>query len=252
MLFIFFALASSQYFPDGFVPPPRRQCEQQMRMNDCWGPAVSTENVCLWDAADGLCSEYSEEDMESTCNIFMEDSSCTSRTFCAWNDSDLKCESHEQNVETEYSDTHLVNCAIQPRERCNDYAGFGTECAWHAMQGKCTRGYAGNSDFLCQSFDGTQCWDVGLCMYDDTLGCVSRLSHLNDFPEAAFGNGESEGPTLTKTHNTSDTNNKITFLQIIAMVSIGLLFGVLTGLVGTYLCRKPSKSPADMDLYAPI
>lgn len=208
--------------------------------------------MCQWDAADGLCSEYSDEDMESTCNIFMEDSSCKSRRFCDWNDSDLKCEAHESNVETEYSDTHLLNCALQPKEKCNDYAGFGTECAWHALQGTCTRGYAGNPDFLCQSFDGFTCGDVGLCMYSETLGCVSRLSHLNDFPEAAWGNGENEGGTLRSTHKTESSNTKKLVLQLGAMALIGLLFGVLAGSISVYLCKKSSDSPAPVDMYAPI
>ena len=77
-IYIFFNLISAQgfRFPDGFVPPPPKECDTIMNPQDCWGPSMATENICLWDAADGLCSEQSHEDMESVTSLFFPARKC--------------------------------------------------------------------------------------------------------------------------------------------------------------------------------
>lgn len=242
MLHILFTLASaSNYysFSDGFQPPAQKDCETILIANTCWGPSVATENVCLWEATDGLCSEASFEDMESTCGIFMEPSSCLSRRFCAWNDGDLKCDAHELTTENEYADAHYLDCPSLPQANCNDYGGYGTECGWHAWSGTCKRGYAGNVDFLCQAFSSTSCLNVGICWYDNTLGCIGRDHIPGGIPEGNYDYSNGESPTLKKIHPTPKTVIEIDY-RFGALVVIGLFIGLLIGTASMYMCTKSS------------
>jgi len=256
MLFIYilFNLISAQYtaqgfrFPDGFVPPPPKECDMIMNPQDCWGPSMATENICLWDAADGLCSEQSHEDMESTCMMFMEPSSCNPRKYCDWNHSDLKCQAHELTTEREYPDLHYVDCSLQNQQSCNDYGGFGTECNWHAKTGKCVRGYAGNFEFYCNSFNEAQCVDVGTCMMDATKGCVSRMSHPNGIPQQIHYGSH---PTLQKSHSEPASKRQLLDYRFGALVLVGLLIGVLIGSGSIYLCKKRSTAIEPVPLITP-
>merc|ERR1719464_441972 len=174
--------------------------------------------------------------MEATCNVFMEPSSCNARKFCAYNNDDLKCESHELNTEGEYQDNHYTDCASQPQTACNDYAGHGTECGWNAAAGACERGYAGNTDFICMAYDSTTCATVGICMYT-TEGCVSRLSHPGGIPEGNYDYSESESPTLKKP--APKASSKFTFdYRVGALVLFGLFLGFLMGFGMMHLFGK--------------
>lgn len=233
---------STVSFSDGFQPPPATDCELVVDPMFCWGPSVSTENVCIWDAADGLCSEESYEDMEVSCGMFMEPSSCNARTFCDYNDSDLKCEAHELTTETDYHDLHYLDCSSLSQAACNEYGGMGTECGWKALTGTCERGYAGNFDFFCMAFDAVKCVDVGTCMYDAAAGCVSRVMHPG-------GISTSYMPTLLKANDphTSRLTKTIDY-RFGAMVLIGLFIGVLIGSSSMYLCVKSSSNNAPVPL----
>lgn len=251
MLFILFnlisaALAQTFTFPDGFVPPPVKDCETVMNPQDCWGPSFSTGNICLWDAADGQCSEQSHEDMESTCMMFMEPSSCRSRKYCEWNSSDLKCDAHGQTTEYDYPDLHYVDCSKQSKASCNDYGGYGTECNWHSVTSTCVRGYAGNFDFYCQSFDAVECGDVGTCMYGAT-GCLSRMSHPGGIPT----HGGQGFPTLQKTHDGPSLNEQLVDYRFGALMLVGLIIGLLTGSAIAYSCTKRSTTIEPVPLITP-
>jgi len=257
MLFIsiLFNLISAQVsvfpvfrFPDGFQPPPPKECDTVMNPQNCWGPAISTGNICLWDAADGQCGEQSHEDMESTCMMFMEPSSCSSRKYCDWNSSDLKCDAHEVTTENEYPDLHYIDCSKQNQQSCNDYGGFGTECNWHAKTGKCVRGYAGNFEFYCNSFNEAQCVDVGTCMMDATKGCVSRMSHPNGIPQQIHYGSH---PTLQKSHSEPASKRQLLDYRFGALVLVGLLIGVLIGSGSIYLCKKRSTAIEPVPLITP-
>jgi len=246
MLYILFTLISAQtLFPDGFTPPVPQVCENVYDPKNCFGPAISTQNICIWDAADGLCAEESYEDMEVACGMFMEPSSCNARKFCAYNDGDLKCGAHELTAETEYQDLHMLDCRNVLQAACNEYGGMGTECGWNAKAGTCDRGYGGNFDFFCMAFDETKCAQVGACLYDAGLGCVARVNHPGGFspvwtPGMAPGN---EGGTLKKARAVpkSKLTKEIDY-RFGVMVLLGLFLGVLIGTASMYVTKKSSIS----------
>jgi len=252
MLFIhiLFNLISAQpfRFPDGFQPPPAKDCETINNPQDCWGPAISTENICLWDAADGQCGEQSHEDMESTCMMFMEPSSCSSRKYCDWNSADLKCDAHEVTTERDYPDLHYVDCSKQTQQSCNDYGGYGTECNWHAQTGKCVRGYAGNFDFYCNSFSAIQCGDVGTCILSTTDGCVSRMSHPNGIPQQTQ---YASHPTLQKSQTKPASEGRFVDYRVLALGLLGLMIGVLLGSGSMYFYKRRSTTIEPTPLIMP-
>lgn len=250
MLFLFFAtVLRAQYIPctfaDGFQPPAPKDCETIFVPTDCWGPSISEENICLWDAADGLCSEQSHEDMEATCAMFMEPSSCTGRIYCDWNASDLKCQSHELTVEKEYPDLHYVDCASQSKEHCNDYGGCGTECNWNDLKQACVRGYAGSFEFYCNAFSPAQCGEVGACIGDATNGCGARKTHVTPF--------QAQGSTLQKPHGSRATSSNKKFIdyRFPAYVLSGLFVGILIGSGSVYVCTKKSDQVSPVPLITP-
>lgn len=225
-----------------FVPPPRRVCEQILLRKNCWGPAASAYNVCVWDAADGLCAEESEDDVEATCVQFMMESSCRARKYCAWNTNDMKCESHETTTEFYEQEDHFSKtCEGLTQTLCVGYAGAGTECGWNPTDLSCTKGYPGDFAFHCMQHHADNCDDNGACMVSDGK-CVSRESHPAGIPEAPSGLDmtENEGRTLMSPHQTSSDNSE-NVIQV-PIILLGGILGFLSGVVLSLVCCRGKTS----------